>query len=180
VTEQVLHELNDQVAGKLVVSMVAGWSIGRIMDLAGAASCRVIRAMPNTPALVKEGVTALSYGAGVREEEAALVRRLFEAVGKVVLVEERLMDAVTRAFDDRARARAFDDRGRLRRRSENGVATRGGRPIGRANGSGSGAQPGPSTTGVDRPGLCGIVWCRRAARRSPACTASNGPVCGLR
>ncbi|MFN3680641.1 MAG: pyrroline-5-carboxylate reductase [Nitrospira sp.] len=94
-TEQVLRELNGHLAGKLVVSVVAGWSISRIMDRVGAASCRVIRAMPNTPTLVKEGMTALSYGEGVREDEAALVRRLFEAVGKVVSVEERLMDAVT-------------------------------------------------------------------------------------
>lgn len=95
VTEQVLRELDGQLAGKLVVSVVAGWSIRRIMSLAGAGACRVIRAMPNTPVLVKEGVTALSYGPDVGEAEAALVRRLFEAVGKVVSVEERLMDAVT-------------------------------------------------------------------------------------
>jgi pyrroline-5-carboxylate reductase len=56
---------------------------------------RVVRAMPNTPALIREGMTALAPGAGVSNEDVRLVRKMFEAVGLVVLVEERMMDAVT-------------------------------------------------------------------------------------
>ncbi len=56
---------------------------------------RVVRAMPNTPALVREGMTALALGSAVSEEDSRLARTVFEAVGRVVLVEERLMDAVT-------------------------------------------------------------------------------------
>ena len=51
--------------------------------------------MPNTPALVREGVTALAYQADLPADDVAAVRRVFEAVGSVVAVEERLMDAVT-------------------------------------------------------------------------------------
>jgi len=51
--------------------------------------------MPNAPALVREGVSALAAGPGVTEDEMRLVRSLFESVGRVVVVEERLMDAVT-------------------------------------------------------------------------------------
>jgi pyrroline-5-carboxylate reductase len=56
---------------------------------------KVIRAMPNTPAMVREGMTALAKGLGVSEDEMRLAREIFESVGRVVLIEERLMDAVT-------------------------------------------------------------------------------------
>jgi len=55
----------------------------------------VVRAMPNTPVLVRDGVSALSFGAGVTDKDQLLARRLFEAVGRTVVVEEKLMDAVT-------------------------------------------------------------------------------------
>jgi pyrroline-5-carboxylate reductase len=45
--------------------------------------------------MVREGMTALSMGAGVSDDDAWMVRAIFEAVGRVVRVEERLMDAVT-------------------------------------------------------------------------------------
>src|ERR1043165_9997915 len=51
--------------------------------------------MPNTPALVREGMTALATGAGVSDKDVHLARTLCETVGLVVAVEERLMDAVT-------------------------------------------------------------------------------------
>jgi len=51
--------------------------------------------MPNTPAVVREGMTALAKGPGVSEDEMRLAREIFASVGRVVLVEERLMDAVT-------------------------------------------------------------------------------------
>jgi pyrroline-5-carboxylate reductase len=55
----------------------------------------VIRAMPNTPAMVGEGMTALAIGPGVGDSEVACARQLFESVGRVVPVDERFMDAVT-------------------------------------------------------------------------------------
>ena len=51
--------------------------------------------MPNTPALVRAGATALAYEADLAASDVAAVQALFEAVGSVVSVEERLMDAVT-------------------------------------------------------------------------------------
>ena len=53
------------------------------------------RVMPNAPALVRAGASALAISPFVSSDERALVVRLFEAVGTVVAVEERLMDAVT-------------------------------------------------------------------------------------
>lgn len=92
--DAVLQEIGADLVEKLVVSVVAGASIRRVVDACGR-PVRVVRAMPNTPALVQEGMTALAIGPGVEQEDTARVRRLFESVGRVVLVEERLMDAVT-------------------------------------------------------------------------------------
>ena len=65
-----------------------------IVDASGA-NTRVIRTMPNTPAMVHEGMTAMAIGRGVGDEDVLCVRQMFESVGKVVPIEERLMDAVT-------------------------------------------------------------------------------------
>jgi pyrroline-5-carboxylate reductase len=90
----VLSELGPTLAHALVISIVAGVMIRTIEEQTGSVT-RVVRAMPNTPALIREGMTALAPGAGVSNEDVRLVRTMFEAVGLVVLVEERMMDAVT-------------------------------------------------------------------------------------
>lgn len=91
---EVLTEIGPAVAQALVISIAAGVTIkaiaGRITGIA-----RVIRAMPNTPAVIREGVTALAFNAAMPEGDVLLARTVFEAVGRVVPVEERLMDAVT-------------------------------------------------------------------------------------
>jgi pyrroline-5-carboxylate reductase len=51
--------------------------------------------MPNIPALVRAGATALAFQADLAADDVTAARRLFEAVGSVVTVDERLMDAVT-------------------------------------------------------------------------------------
>jgi pyrroline-5-carboxylate reductase len=90
----VLSDLGQALAHALVISIVAGVTIQAIAEqMAGA--MRVVRAMPNTPALVREGMTALALGSAVSENDSRMARTVFEAVGRVVLVEERLMDAVT-------------------------------------------------------------------------------------
>ena len=92
--DAVLAEVGETLGHALVVSLVAGVTIRRIADACGSKT-RVIRTMPNTPAMVHEGMTAMAMGQGVDEENVASVRQMFESVGKVVVVEERLMDAVT-------------------------------------------------------------------------------------
>jgi pyrroline-5-carboxylate reductase len=93
ILDGVMKELSPALAGKLVLSIAAGVTIARLAKLAPKA--RVVRVMPNTPVLVRDGVSALSFGSGVTEKDQQLARRLFEAVGRAVVVEEKLMDAVT-------------------------------------------------------------------------------------
>lgn len=90
----VLTGIASALEGRLVISIAAGISIPWLAKRLPA-SVRLIRAMPNMPVLVREGMAALAGGPGVRDEDLLLARALFEAVGRVVPVEERLMDAVT-------------------------------------------------------------------------------------
>ena len=92
--ETVLQEMAPVLVGKLVISIAAGVSIGRLARLMPS-EARIIRVMPNAPALVREGMSALALGPGVTEEDVRFARTLFEAVGRVLVIEERLMDVVT-------------------------------------------------------------------------------------
>lgn len=94
ILDEVVKGLSSALAGKLVLSIAAGVTIARLAKLAPKGA-RVVRVMPNTPVLVRDGVSALSFGAGVTDKDQQLARRLFEAVGRAVVVEEKLMDAVT-------------------------------------------------------------------------------------
>jgi pyrroline-5-carboxylate reductase len=77
----------------LIISIAAGVPLS-VLE-AALPDTRVIRVMPNTPTLVGAGMAALAPGRGVTPEDLSLALELFEAVGQAVVVEERLMDAVT-------------------------------------------------------------------------------------
>jgi len=89
-----LRTLGEALAGKLVVSIVAGLSLARLEDAAGP-SVRVVRVMPNTPALIHKGAAAFATGTTATAEDAALVAKIFSAVGQAAQVKEALLDAVT-------------------------------------------------------------------------------------
>ncbi len=79
---------------ELLISIAAGISTAFIAE-AFLRAIHIIRVMPNTPALVLEGMSALARGAHASAQDLETSCRLFEAVGKVVVVDEGLMDAVT-------------------------------------------------------------------------------------
>jgi pyrroline-5-carboxylate reductase len=89
----VLREAQAALAGKLVISIAAGLPTTWISSIVPEA--RVIRVMPNTPLLLREGATAYSLGNGATEQDGRLVEDIFSAVGVVYRVDERLLDAVT-------------------------------------------------------------------------------------
>jgi pyrroline-5-carboxylate reductase len=80
--------------GRLVVSVVAGLTVSELQRIAGAGA-RVVRVMPNTPALVGKGAAAYSGGEGLEAADFECVEKLFCSVGEVVRVKEGLMDVVT-------------------------------------------------------------------------------------
>ena len=96
---QSAREVIDQIreatdAEALVVSVLAGLTTDAL-QAAFEKEIAVVRAMPNTPALVDAGATALAGGRFARTDQLGLARRMFEAVGSVEMVPEYLMDAVT-------------------------------------------------------------------------------------
>lgn len=79
---------------QLILSIAAGVTTARIERELGGTP-RVVRAMPNTPALVGAGATAVCSGRFATEEDLAMAEEILRAVGLVVRVEEKDMDAVT-------------------------------------------------------------------------------------
>ena len=92
--EGVIREIRDQIGeNQIVVTIVAGRSLQWLSDTFGK-PVKLIRTMPNTPALVGEAVTALCPGELVSAEEMEEVCRLFRGFGKAEVIGEHLMDAV--------------------------------------------------------------------------------------
>jgi pyrroline-5-carboxylate reductase len=92
---RVLDELRPAVTGDhLVISIAAGITIESIVHGLGGHS-RVVRVMPNTPALVGEGVSAFAAANGARPDDQALVETFLGSVGRAVPVTESMLDAVT-------------------------------------------------------------------------------------
>jgi pyrroline-5-carboxylate reductase len=91
-----LADAAKQAAGepKLVISIAAGVTLSAL-ESAAAENFRIIRAMPNTPALVGHGAAGFCLGSRATAADARVTQSLLEAVGLAVEVPERLMDAVT-------------------------------------------------------------------------------------
>jgi pyrroline-5-carboxylate reductase len=90
----VIEEVKDYVKNNvLIVTIAAGVTIG-FMEKSFRRDIKVIRTMPNTPALVGEGMTAVCSNDKVTKEELEEVLSLFNSFGKTEVIEERLMDAI--------------------------------------------------------------------------------------
>ena len=88
-----IEEVARPLARKPVISIAAGVTLAQLQGW--LPDSPVVRAMPNTPCLIGEGMTVLARGQRAGDGEVALARRLFETVGRCVEVEDKLMDAVT-------------------------------------------------------------------------------------
>jgi pyrroline-5-carboxylate reductase len=91
----VLAEIRDVFdAEKLLVSIAPGKTNAWFYEQMGGV-CKVIRTMPNTPAMVGEGMTGICAGERVTEEELTQVRELFGGFSETEVIPEHLMDVVT-------------------------------------------------------------------------------------
>jgi len=79
---------------KLVVSIAASVQTAAIEEAAGL-QMPVIRAMPNTPAMLYAGMTAYCRGRYATDAQMQMAQRVFETIGRAVIVDEKHMDAVT-------------------------------------------------------------------------------------
>jgi pyrroline-5-carboxylate reductase len=92
------HVLPELAAGlgdrHLIISIAAGVTTATLEQQLGSA-VRVVRAMPNLPAVVAAGATALAPGSRATSQDVELAQALFDSVGRTVVVTETQMDAVT-------------------------------------------------------------------------------------
>ena len=88
-----LVEMRPFLSGKLLISIAAGITTDSIAKL--AVQSRVIRVMPNMPALVGKGLSCVTRGPMATDADLGLAVELFDCVGQVLVIEERLMNAVT-------------------------------------------------------------------------------------
>ncbi len=99
VKPQILSRVLDEIGGTisadaLVISIAAGVPVAAIQARL-ASGTRVVRAMPNTPALVDAAATAIAGGEHARESDLEDAKRIFDAIGLTVILEESQLDAVT-------------------------------------------------------------------------------------
>ncbi len=80
--------------GKVLISFAASVKTAAIEEAAGC-NLAVIRAMPNTPAMLGAGATAICRGRFVAAPQLSLAEKIFSTVGRTVIVDEKHMDAVT-------------------------------------------------------------------------------------
>jgi pyrroline-5-carboxylate reductase len=95
VIDRVLTEVGADLRSDQVLISVAAGVTSAALEARLPQGSRVVRAMPNTPATVQAGATAVSAGAHANAEDLRLAREIFEAVGRVVVLDEALLDAVT-------------------------------------------------------------------------------------
>ena len=94
VLRDVLNEIKDFVQkDTLILSIAAGISIKTIQEILGDVA--VIRIMPNTPALVNEGMSAICKADNVTVEQVEIAKTIFENVGEVIVSDEKYIDIIT-------------------------------------------------------------------------------------
>jgi len=92
---EVLHEIRGSVqSNQTLISIAAGISTSFLIEELKV-KARVVRVMPNTPALVSEGVSAIAPSPYATLEDLEIAKSIFSSVGKVAVVDEDLMDVVT-------------------------------------------------------------------------------------
>ncbi len=93
--DAVIAEIREAVAAdQIIISIAPGISVEDLKNRIGK-PCRVVRAMPNTPALVGAGMTGVCYDTALfTEEEQSVIRSIFESFGRMEFLDEKLMDAV--------------------------------------------------------------------------------------
>jgi pyrroline-5-carboxylate reductase len=96
--DEVLPLLGKVITEKtLIISIAVGITSSFIVKNLGIDKASVVRAMPNTPALVGKGVTGLAKGEFATDDQLTIAKNLMEAVGQVVVVNENQIDIVAAA-----------------------------------------------------------------------------------
>ena len=91
----VVEEIKDYIKPEtIVIAIAAGITHEKLNNMFGK-NVKIVRIMPNTPAMVREGMTAVIPNEFITEEELAEITELLNSFGKTEIIEEKLLDAVT-------------------------------------------------------------------------------------
>ncbi|MFC1670827.1 pyrroline-5-carboxylate reductase [Spirochaetota bacterium] len=90
----ILDEIKNLIDNKIILSIAAGISNYQIEKRIGHTN-KIIRVMPNTPSLAGEGMIVMSPNGNVNEESLTIAKDIFSSIGKVMILPEKLMNAVT-------------------------------------------------------------------------------------
>jgi len=92
--QSVIDEIKDIVSSEqIIVTIAAGKSVAWVEEAFGGVK-KIIRTMPNTPALVGEGITAVCPNSNVADKDLARVMEILESFGEAEVINENIMDAV--------------------------------------------------------------------------------------
>lgn len=92
--KDVIDEIRPVLHGKAVLSIAAGWTVSMLENALYGTSATYLRVMPNTPALVGEGMTALCDNTTFSKEDFNYAKGIFDSIGKTKVLPERLFDGV--------------------------------------------------------------------------------------
>ena len=92
--QDVIDEIHHAIRGKAVLSIAAGWTVKMLEKALQNSGATYLRVMPNTPALVGEGMTAICDETTFSQEDFDYAKGIFDAVGKTRVLPERLFDGV--------------------------------------------------------------------------------------
>lgn len=94
VVQELLENIKESVKDQLIISIAAGITFNKIENILGTDK-RIVRVMPNTPALLECGMSAVCKNDKASEEDIKLVENIFSKIGKVIRCKESDIDAVT-------------------------------------------------------------------------------------
>lgn len=92
--QETIDSISPYLAGKAVISIAAGWTVEQLENALEGTGATCLRVMPNTPAMVGEGMTAICEANTLTADDLAFAKGLFESIGRIAVVPERLFDGV--------------------------------------------------------------------------------------
>ena len=91
---ETIEHIHMYLNGKAVVSIAAGWTVDQLAAALEGSGATYLRVMPNTPAMVGEGMTAICEDTTFDQDDFEFAKGIFDAVGRTVILPEKLFDGV--------------------------------------------------------------------------------------
>lgn len=91
---ETIDHIRDELNGKAVISIAAGWTVEQLTNALEGSGATCLRVMPNTPAMVGEGMTAICEDTTFDQDDLEFAKGIFDSVGRTVILPERLFDGV--------------------------------------------------------------------------------------